>query len=305
MNNTIFRAFNLNTIVIISLCFTAILSFWLYEDYGRTKNEIKEIENIHIEDQKIIIKRHILKLSNYIEESRKQFYKHAGEHIKSRTDEAYFIASSLYNYYKDKKSLDEIKEMVKEALRQKRTGKSSRGYYFVLNINGTIELFADMPEMEGRNLINIRDPDGRYFMKDMIKIARTEGEGFYEYRWTKPGGRGAYHKKISYLKYFSPFEWVLSSGEYIEDLDRDFTEQTISLLQDMQGADGSYLFAIDFNGRCFVHAKRDFIGKSLIELRDKENRPIIKEMIELGKKGGGYVTYLWENPNSGDIMPKI
>ena len=39
-------------------------------------------------------------------------------------------------------------------------------------------LFADKPEMEGLNLLNMQDPRGQYVIRDMIEIARQSGEGF-------------------------------------------------------------------------------------------------------------------------------
>ncbi|MCX8028033.1 MAG: cache domain-containing protein [Thermodesulfovibrionales bacterium] len=305
MGNTILKTFNLNTLAIVVLFFIAIGSFWLYEDYSRTIKEIEEIERIHIEEHKSIIKKDISNLAKFIEENRKQFFLHAKDHIKSRTYEAVAVAQSVYNYYNSKKSLEEMKEIVRESLRLKRFN-NNRGYYFATDTKGIEQLFADRPEMEGKNLLNMTDIDGKYVIKDMIHIAKTKGEGFYEYKWTKPNSQGAHHKKISYIKYFAPFDWFFGTGEYLEDLEKDFVEQMIELIKNMSAGNGSYIFAFDYDGNCFVHPKKELLGQNIIDLKDKNGKPIIRDMIDVARNGsGGYVTYLWESPLSAKIIPKI
>lgn len=305
MHNTISKTFTLNTIIAIFLCLIAITSFWLYEDYSRTISEMQEIENVIIEEHKRSIKKDIVQLARLIEKNREEFYKHAKEHIKSRTNEAYSVAKSLYDYYRDKKSIEEIKEIVRESIRHKRFN-NNRGYYFIGDTKGFVQLLADSPEIEGKSIIDMRDMDGRYVVRDMINIIKTKGEGFYEYKWTRPNSLGVNHLKISYLKYFQPFDWFFGTGEYRDDLDRDFIEQTTGILNDFNVGNGSYVFAFDYNGIFLIHPKKDFIGQNLIDIRDKNGKPIVREMLQIANTGdGGYITYLWEKPSTSEILPKI
>lgn len=68
-----------------------------------------------------------------------------------------------------------------------------------------------------------------------------------------------------------------------------------------------YLYTLDFNGYQSVHGKNPKIrGKVMIEMRDSEGVPLIKEMVEKckGREGKGWVSYKWPHPISKEVEPK-
>lgn len=68
---------------------------------------------------------------------------------------------------------------------------------------------------------------------------------------------------------------------------------------------GNYLFAVDDNGVMRVHSSPALEGKPSIDLKDSKGKPIIRELMEAGKKPeGGSVYYEWENPKTGKIEAK-
>ena len=78
----------------------------------------------------------------------------------------------------------------------------------------------DRPELEGKNLIGMQDTKGKFVIKDMIDIAKNKKEGFYEYSWTKPDETRRNFPKIAFAKYFEPFDWVIGTGEYLDDIEK-------------------------------------------------------------------------------------
>jgi len=111
--------------------------------------------------------------------------KETREQILSMVDEAYAIAENIYRQNRSARSEAEIQQMILAALRPIRYARG-RGYYFIVRLDGIGMLFADKPEMEGRNLLDIQYPQGKFVVKDIIAIASQSGEGDYEYHWTKP-----------------------------------------------------------------------------------------------------------------------
>lgn len=59
-----------------------------------------------------------------------------------------------------------------------------------------------------------------------------------------------------------------------------------------------YVYVYDLNGVALTHGNNPkMIGKSLIDLKDVEGKPMIREMVELAKtKGKGWVDFKWPNP---------
>lgn len=60
-------------------------------------------------------------------------------------------------------------------------------YVFVIDENGVELLNVGFPKLEGRNVIEYKDHDGNYFVKEFIDVAKNKGEGWVDYPWPKPG----------------------------------------------------------------------------------------------------------------------
>jgi len=67
-----------------------------------------------------------------------------------------------------------------------------------------------------------------------------------------------------------------------------------------------YLFVYDFNGVCLAHGydPQHMVGKNLYNLQDKFGTPAIKLMLGIAKRGGGFVTFYWPEPSTGNVQLK-
>ncbi len=77
------------------------------------------------------------------------------------------------------------------------------------------------PALDGSDLSGLADPSGKKLFVAFVEQVKREGAGFVSYLWPKPG----YEKpveKISYVKGFAPWGWIVGSGIYIDDVDTLF-----------------------------------------------------------------------------------
>jgi len=72
-------------------------------------------------------------------------------------------------------------------------------YVFVFNMEGIWEAYPPKPEAVGVSFLGIRDVDGKEFVKDMIEVAKTSGEGWVDYKWKNPITKKI-QPKTSYIK---------------------------------------------------------------------------------------------------------
>lgn len=72
-------------------------------------------------------------------------------------------------------------------------------YVFVDDMNGTVLVNPPTPEIEGKNLIDMKDAKGKALIREFIETAKTKGSGWVDYWWPKPG-ESKPSKKISYIK---------------------------------------------------------------------------------------------------------
>ena len=84
---------------------------------------------------------------------------------------------------------------------ERRTAKwyNEKTYVFVDDINGTVLINPPTPEIEGKNLIDMKDAKGKALLREFIKAAKTKGSGWVDYWWPKPG-EDKPSKKMSYIK---------------------------------------------------------------------------------------------------------
>ena len=63
---------------------------------------------------------------------------------------------------------------------------------------------------------------GGHIFREFARVGREDGEGFVNYSWTKPmqDGQAAPQPKVSYVKLYKPWSWIVGSGIYIDDISR-------------------------------------------------------------------------------------
>ena len=103
------------------------------------------------------------------------------------------------------------------------------GYIFIFNTEGTYLSHFDKNKI-GTNGLNLKDVNGKYFIKDMIEFAKNNNEGYFTYLASlKPNGSIHNTEKISYVKYFKEWDWVIGAGFYLEELNQIIQNKKIEL----------------------------------------------------------------------------
>ena len=224
----------------------------------------------YIARQKQIIKQEVNRVVDLISYEKTQSEILTRKKIKSRVYEAYSMAQHIYQQNKTAKSQAEIQKMILDALRPIRFEYGS-GYYFATRLDGVEMLFADKPEMEGLNLLDVQDTRGQYVIKDMVAIAKRSGEGFYEYHWTKPDSVGNDFKKISFIKRFEPYDWFIGTGLYVDDVEGQIKANLLSTISRIRFGKEGYIFINRLNGDTLVSNGKLFSGtKKLWEIFNKD-----------------------------------
>ncbi|GAA80515.1 MULTISPECIES: methyl-accepting chemotaxis protein [unclassified Pseudoalteromonas] len=97
-------------------------------------------------------------------------------------------------------------------------------YFWINNYQPEMVMHPIKPALEGKSLINNKDPDGKALFVDMVNIVKKDGEGFIPYKWPKPG-KDKPVEKIAFVKGFNQWQWIVGSGVYLDSIDTAFSEQ--------------------------------------------------------------------------------
>ena len=235
---------------------------------------------------------------------RKEF----GARVKSAINQAFSVIQSSYNNEafgdmaaRKAAAIDLIKKM--------RWGKDGKGYFWLQDTDSNIIMHPIKPSLDGKSLSNAKGPDGKYIFKLFSETAKEKGAGFVDYKWPKPGSDKPV-SKISYVKLFKPWGWVIGGGIYLESTEKELQKKTLKIINSIRyGKDQSgYMFIYNSKGICVLHAaKPSLIGKNLYEFKDKKGNYVIQDLIKAADSSsdGGFFQYFWPKPGSDTPIAKI
>ncbi|GAM08816.1 hybrid signal transduction histidine kinase K [Geobacter sp. OR-1] len=95
-------------------------------------------------------------------------------------------------------------------------------YVWVHNLDNTMVLHPMAPLLEHKDLSNFKDSAGNRIFMDMNRLVRSEGRSFYGYFWPRPGSNEPV-AKISYISLYEPWQWVVGSGVYVDDVAQEMS----------------------------------------------------------------------------------
>ena len=107
----------------------------------------------------------------------------------------------------------------RQALEEIRPMRYADGNYFWVNDEHPTMIMHPMkPELDGKDLTSLKDSSGKAMFVEFVKAAQAPDGGYVYYLWPKPG-RDEPVQKLSFLKRFAPWGWVIGTGIYIDDVD--------------------------------------------------------------------------------------
>lgn len=93
-------------------------------------------------------------------------------------------------------------------------------YLWINDLNAVCIMHPIKPELNGKDLSDMKDPKGVRIFMEFVKVCKEKGGGFVPYMWPKPGEKDPV-PKISYVKTYGPWGWVVGSGIYVDDVRKD------------------------------------------------------------------------------------
>jgi len=133
------------------------------------------------------------------------------------------------------------KKRAMDAVKKLRYGVDNQEYFW---INDTSQPFpimimhATIPDLDGKplsdpqyNCAKGQKSDNENLFVVFVEVCQAQGQGFVDYKWPKPTKDGLVpnQPKLSYVKIFSAWNWVVGSGIYIDDVDRVATANAMKV----------------------------------------------------------------------------
>jgi methyl-accepting chemotaxis protein len=149
------------------------------------------------------------------------------ERVQSVVDTAYGVLEQLQG----RAARGEISEEVAKAatlalIKQMRYGQGD--YLWVNDMRPAMVMHPIKPEMDGKDVTAFQDPNGKHLFVEMVATVKRDRAGFVPYMWSKPGSTVPV-PKVSYVRGFAPWGWIIGSGIYIDDVDAQFRSELVTV----------------------------------------------------------------------------
>ena len=133
-------------------------------------------------------------------------------------------AHSILGFYQrmaaeGKVSQQQAKALAMAAVKAMRYGEN--GYFWINDMQPKMVMHPIQPELDGKDLSERKDVAGNRFIVACVETVKAHGAGFVYYYKPKPGLDKSL-RKLSYVKGFAPWGWVIGSGIYLDDVNAIF-----------------------------------------------------------------------------------
>ena len=126
-----------------------------------------------------------------------------------------------------KLDVESAQKLAIDAVRNMRYDKNE--YFWINDLNDKMIMHPIKPELDGKELTQFKDKNGKHIFVEFNNTVRASGEGFVDYLWPKPGFSEAV-PKVSYVKGTPVWHWVIGSGIYLDDVDALFRRNAMKFL---------------------------------------------------------------------------
>jgi methyl-accepting chemotaxis protein len=121
---------------------------------------------------------------------------------------------------------EQAKVQVLDAIRSLRYSKSE--YFWINDMHPKMVMHPIKPELEGKDLSENKDPTGKFLFVEFVNTVKKSGAGFVNYMWPKPGAEQPV-QKVSYVKGFAPWGWVIGSGVYVDTVTATIWDRALKM----------------------------------------------------------------------------
>ncbi len=105
-----------------------------------------------------------------------------------------------------------------------RYGPEKKDYFWINDMTPRVIMHPYRPDLDGKDVSNFKDANGKYLFVDFVKVVEQQGAGYVDYLWQWKDDPGKVSPKMSYVKGFAPWGWIIGTGLYIDDVSAEIAK---------------------------------------------------------------------------------
>lgn len=138
-------------------------------------------------------------------------------------------------------SEDERKHQASEVINNMRYNKND--YLWINDTKPVMVMHPINSALDGKDMSEFKDPNGKKLFIEFVNVCKSKGQGTVDYLWPKPGFKEPV-PKLSYVKLFEPWGWIIGTGIYVEDVDAAILNREMDIAAEVSRQNSTLLGSI-------------------------------------------------------------
>ncbi len=298
------RAHLIGTLVIVLLITLGLGAFFSWQQLAERQAAQQRAEQAATEKITARLRGEMDGAISFLEYTRLRTEDVLKRRLVEEVDSALQIVEAIHARESARRPAAEVKRLIVEALRPVRF-YDGRGYYFIDDMSGQFILLPTAPQLEGQTRLDNRDDTGHYIMRGLIDAARKpRGEGFSAYRWYTPDNPQQMSEKLSYVRHFAPYDWLLGAGDYLYKWEQMQQQEALARLRALRFGRDGYFVVIDGDGKVLLSPANTLLeGVNVRDIPEPHRESVLK-LFQAGTPGGRFVEYPFWRKEGGEARQK-
>lgn len=128
-------------------------------------------------------------------------------------------------------SKEEAQKMAASKIEKIRYGKENKDYFWIIDMHPTMIMHPYRSELKHTDLSEYEDPNGIKLFVKAVEAVDEKGEGFIDYMWQWKDDSTRIVPKLSYVRGYEPWGWIVGTGIYLEDVKEEINVLKSRLLK--------------------------------------------------------------------------
>jgi PAS domain S-box-containing protein len=148
------------------------------------------------------------------------------ETIRELTNTAWSVLNKLNGMVSDSLQIAEAQHEASLIISEMRYGSEMKDYFWITDTMPRMVMHPYRPQLNGMDLSEYEDMAGKKFFVEIVHLVDSTGDGFINYKWQWKDDSLMVVPKLSYVKAYEPWGWIVGTGIYVEDVKREIAQVT-------------------------------------------------------------------------------
>lgn len=151
--------------------------------------------------------------------------------IKELTNSAWNIINEAHQLeINNKITKDSAQNIAYNLIRHLKYGDDNKDYFWITDMHPNMIMHPFRVDLAGKDLSGFEDPHGKKLFVECVNVVKKDNSGFVDYMWQWKDDSLHIVPKLSFVKAFEPWQWIVGTGIYIEDVRIEISNMTRKIL---------------------------------------------------------------------------